>query len=292
MKPVAPPSGIVAGLPEWEYHARPELSSTGARQLLPEYAGSPRKFQWAKAHPKTSRTFDIGHAVHAKVLGVGANVITYPDEHLTPSGNVSTKAATLAWEAEQRAAGLTVVSPNDAATVDAMAEAVLAHETARPYLEVAVHREVSVFATVDDVPCRARFDALSDATRNGVFAVDLKTTEDATKTGLESSVKRYGYDVQEAHYRDVHEAGVGRPIDRFIFIAVEKSGPYEVAVFELPELWVRMGRTKAAEARRIFRQCTESGVWPGYDPGVVVLDPPAWAVIEHEMRYESGDIQI
>lgn len=279
---------IVHDMPDVEYHARPELSSTGARLLLPEYKGSPKKFLWEQTHKRTSRAFDLGHAVHSRILGVGAGIVVYPPEHLTPSGNVSTKAATVEWEQEQRAAGRAPVSPEELDRVKAMSDAVLNHPTARLYLEVAVHREVSVFADVDGVPCRARFDALSDVTRNGVYAVDLKSAEDATKEGLEFAVKRLGYDVQEAHYEDVYEASEGRPIDVFVFIVVEKRPPFEVTVFELPDMWVQMGRTKAAEARRVFAECTESGVWPGYDQAVQILDPPAWAVIEHEMRYDQG----
>lgn len=285
-------NGLIHGMTDADYHARPELSSTGARLLLPEYKGSPKKYQWARTHPKTSRAFDVGHAAHAKVLGIGAGIITYPEEHLTPSGNVSTKAATVAWEDEQRAAGLTPVSPNEVARVDAMAEAVLTHDVARHYLEVAAHREVSVFAEVDGVPSRARFDALSDETRNGIYAVDLKTTDDATPNGFTYTVKKHGYDVQEGHYRDVYQASEERPIDTFVLIAVEKSAPFEVGVFMLPDMWVAMGRRKAAEARRIVRDCMASGVWPGYDPAVHVLEPPAWAVIEHEMTYDNEEIQV
>lgn len=283
---------LIHDLPEEAYHSRPELSSTGARLLLPEYKGSPAKFQWDKTHKRTSRAFDVGHAAHAKVLGVGAGIVLYPDEHLTPSGNVSTKAATVTWEAEVRAAGMTPVSPKEAAAVDAMAEAVLSHPTAKPILEVAVHREVSVFADVDGVPCRARFDALSDVTRNGVYGVDLKTSDDATKGGFEKSVAKWGYDVQEAHYEAVYEASQSRTIDQFIFLVVEKSGPHEVGVFQLPEVWMEMGRVKAAEARRIYRECMESGQWPGYAPELQFLDPPTWLVFEHETKYEHEEIRL
>jgi exodeoxyribonuclease VIII len=274
-----------------DYHKRPELSSTGARLILPEYKGSPKKFKWAQTHRRESKAFDIGHAVHAKVLGVGAGIVTYPPEHLTPSGNVSTKAATVAWESEQRAKGLVPVGPWEARKVDAMAEAALAHETAGPILEVAVHREVSVFSEIDSVPVRARFDALSDETPKGVFAADLKTGDDATKTGFEKSVAKWGYDVQQGHYEDTYEASEGRPIDQFFMIAVEKTGPYEVGVHQLPGLWIEMGKRKAAEARRIYRQCMETGKWPGYDPAIQFLDPPTWVVYEHETRY-TEEIQV
>lgn len=285
-------SGIVANLPEHEYHASPELSSSGVRLMLPEYRGSLRKFQWAQSRPRTSRAFDLGHAVHAKVLGVGLGIVTYPDDHLTPAGNPSTRAATVEWESAQRSAGFTIVSPSDLARADAMTEAVLAHPTACLYLEVAQQREVSVFAEVDGVPCRARFDALSGETRNGVYAVDLKTAEDATVSGFTHSVKKWGYDVQEAHYGDVYEAATGAGIDDFHFVVVEKAAPYEVAVFQLTEQWVDMGRAKAAAARRLFAEATASGVWPGYDTAPTFLAPPAWAVIEHELDYEYGEIKV
>lgn len=279
-------SEVIVGMSDTEYHSNPGLSSTGVRLLLPEFKGSPKKFQWAQTHRRDSRAFDVGHAAHARILGVGAGVIAYPDEHLTPSGNVSTKAATVAWEDEQRAAGLTPVSPADIAAVEGMAEAVLAHPTAAPLLEVAVLREVSVFADVDGVPSRARFDALSDGTGR-VVAVDLKTAYDATPNGFTRSITKYGYDVQQAHYEAVCEAATGNPIDTFTFIVVEKQPPYEVGVFTIEPFWVDMGRAKVKRARDLFRECTESGVWPGYDPEPVELTAPAWVTIEHEMAYES-----
>lgn len=284
--------GIVKNLPETEYHARPELSSTEARALLPRFGGSPKNYLWEKENRRNSRAFDVGHAVHAKVLGVGAEVVEYPAEHLTPSGNVSTKAATVAWEAEQREAGLTPVSPAEAWKVNQAAESVLAHESARPLLEVAVNREASVFAEVDGVPCRARFDALSDETRRGVLAVDVKSTPDVTEAAFTRSVQKFGYDVQEAWYRDVYAAAELRPVDEFWFIAVQTKGPFDVAVHRIEDFWLSMARKETAEARRIFRECTESGRWPGYDPKPHTLTAPAWAVIEHELAYEGEEIQV
>lgn len=275
-----------------EYHARPELSSTGARLLLPEYKGSPAKFRWDQSHKRTSAAFDFGHVVHAKVLGVGLGIVEYPAEHITAGGNVSTSKAAVAWASEQRSAGFTVVSAEDAAKADLMAEAVLLHPFAGPLFEVAEHREVSVFADVDGVPCRARFDALSGETRRGILAVDLKSAEDATPSGFTRSIHKWGYDVQLAHYEDTYLASEGRRVDEFWIVAVEKSGPFEVAVHKLDLLWAEMGHTKAAAARRIYRECVESGEWPGYAPTPHTLAAPAYAVIEHELEYEYGEVNV
>lgn len=283
---------IIHNMPEAEYHAHPALSSTGARALLPRFDGSPKNYQWVKQNPRTSRAFDVGTAVHRIVLGVGAETVEYPKEHLTPTGNVSTKKETVAWAEEQRAAGLTPVSPGEAEKVNRAAEAVLAHPAARPLLEVAVHREVSVFADVDGVPCRARFDALSDETRRGVIAVDVKSARAITPAAFTRSVVSYGYDVQDAFYRDTYQASEGRPVDEFWFIAVQAVGPFDVAVHRIEDYWLGMARAEAAEARRIFAECTASGVWPGFDTSPHTLTAPAWAVIEHELAFEGEGITV
>jgi len=80
-------NGIVLDLPESQYHSRPELSSTEARRLL----DSPAKFKWAQTHPQAPKAeFDLGHAVHEKVLGVGGGIAVIPDDVLASNGAVST----------------------------------------------------------------------------------------------------------------------------------------------------------------------------------------------------------
>jgi exodeoxyribonuclease VIII len=265
--------GLVYGMKDVEYHAGPELSSTGARAIL----DSPARFRYDLDHPRASAAFDVGTAAHSKILGVGAGIIAYPPEHLTPSGNVSEKAATKQWAAEQRAAGLVPVSPAEVATVDAMAEAVLAHRAARRVLEYPNGgREVSAFATDPEtgVRCRARFDVL-----NPDGAADLKTTAgSASRAGFGREAARYGYPVQEAFYLDVlswldRSSADNLPMR---WIVVEKRPPHLVAVHEFPELVRMFARDLAAEARRTYAECKATDTWPGYGDDVIETDIPAW----------------
>lgn len=263
---------ILYDLEESAYHARPELSSTGARRLLE----SPAKFKWEQDHPRESTaTFDLGTATHSKILGVGSPAVVYPDEHLTPSGNVSTKAATLSWAAEQRANGLVPIGQDEARKVDGMAEAVLANPDARAILENIAGREVSIIVDVEGVPTRARFDIY-----DGVDAADLKTARDASPKGFNTSVGRYGYHVQERWYRDAHTAETGIDLQSFKFIVVENTAPYLVGVYDLDFMWDDIGRKRAQQARDLYRRCVETDTWPGY--GTATLTPPTWAVFEHE----------
>src|SRR5690606_37760265 len=95
----APPAavtkpGLIHNMPDATYHSDPvpagSLSSTGARLLL----DSPARYHHELNNRQGRRAFDVGHVIHTKILGTGAPIVTYPDEHLTPSGNPSTKAAT------------------------------------------------------------------------------------------------------------------------------------------------------------------------------------------------------
>jgi hypothetical protein len=273
-------NGIVFDMPEADYHRHHALSSTGARRLLE----SPAKFDYERRHPRAGRpAFDLGTAVHTKVLGTGASAIAYPDEHLTPSGNVSTKAATVEWAEEQRGLGLTPLAPAQMREVDAMAEAVLDHEDARAFLESVSGREVSLFATIDGVPTRARFDIY-----DGVRAGDLKTARDASPKGFNTAVGRLGYFIQDRWYGEAHTAITGTELESFTFLVVENVAPYLVGVYDLDFMWEDLAKERVKRARDLYRECTETGVWPGY--ATATLTPPTWALFDADR--DEQEIQV
>lgn len=260
-----------------EYHARPELSSTQARQIL----DSPARYKWALTQPaRTSDAFDIGHAVHAKVLGVGATV------QVLDFDNFLTKAAKEARD-EARAQGLTPLLAKDARTVDAMSEAVLAHAEARALFEQPGHAEASVFATCDEtnIGVRARFDYLPELNIDNPIAVDLKTT--GTKANVREfgkSISTYGYHVQQGHYLDALALETGRNDIRMRFVAVEKNAPHFVGVHQLDDLYAAIGADDARRARYILGDCITTDTWPTGLEDVQYLDAPAWLI--------NDDIQI
>lgn len=278
--------GIVYGMPELEYHSGVgELSSTGAKLILE----SPAKYkhQVIDGHRVHRASYDLGTAVHTKVLGVGSSLLEYPEEHLTKSGNVSTAAKTVAWAEEQRAAGFVLVSPDQAGVVDAMAESVLNHSVARALFERPGRAEVSVFDEITGVRRRGRFDYLPD---EGGIAVDLKTTLDASPGGFARSAAKYGYHIQRGHYLNILK-NLGREVD-MLFVTVEKDAPYLVAVHRLTDEFADMGETEALEAVDVYRRCVETGEWPGYPEEINYLAPPMFAVYDYQDKYESGEITL
>jgi len=257
------------------YHSRPELSSTGARRLL----DSPARFRYWEDHPQPHRAvFDLGSAAHTKILGVGANTVEYPPEFLTPSGNLTTRRDMAdeirEWTTKQRDNGLIPISADDAARVNAMAEAVLAEPEARVILERVTGREVSIIQEVDGVPVRARFDLLG-----GGEAADLKTGRDASPK-FNKSVASFGYHLQRRWYDDAYYAETGERLSAFPLIVVESAPPHLVGIYDLDFQYEQTAAEKCADARRIWLECTETGVWPAY--GRRTLTAPTWVVIEDE----------
>jgi len=92
--------GIYPDVDEIDYHADtlltpsfgPSLSSTGARALLPP--SCPALFRHQQDAPRVEKpAFDLGHAVHARILGIGLDIAVIPDDILASNGATSTKAA-------------------------------------------------------------------------------------------------------------------------------------------------------------------------------------------------------
>lgn len=277
-------------MPDVEYHGRTELSSTGARLLLPEFAGSPAKFRYAQGREFTSAPFDLGRAVHARVLGVGAQAVAYPSDVLAANGAASTNAAR-DWANSMRAEGKIPMKAADLRQIEGMAEAVLRHSTARALFELPGAREVTVIGEVDGVPTRARFDALTDETRNGRFGIDLKTASKPVDVeSFSREVVNFGYHVQAEWYRDTARADIGDV--QFVFVAVETAAPYLVAVHRLDIMFEDMGRMLGKVARRTWAQCMESDEWPGYPDDVQTISPPVWAAMAFEESHGSGEIRV
>lgn len=262
--------GVVHDLPESEYHVGPELSSTGAKLLL----RSPATFHYHQSHPRKAKPeFDLGTAVHSKVLGTGAQIEVYPAEDLAKDGAASTKAAK-EFAAKARANGRIPVKQDVADTVNAMAEQVLAHPLARRLIEFG-RAEVSVFADDPEtgVRLRARFDYLADT------AVDLKTIgTTADSENFSKQVASMGYDVQESHYLHTLGCATGDFSTGMRFIVVETDPPHLVQVHELSNEFAEIGSARAREARRRFKAGSDTGIWGGYEPEPLPLQPPLWHI--------------
>jgi len=266
------------------YHADPveagSLSSSGARTILK----SPALYQWERQHPVYKDVYDVGHAVHAKVLGVGLDTVEIPADTLAANGATSTKAAK-DFIAQARAEGKVPLKADVIAEINTMAESVLSHPLARALLERPGQSEASLFAPDPEtgVWLRARIDRLPDAHPAGrTIAVDLKTGRSADPAEFKRSAADYGYDLQAEWYQAVLRQVRGDDDTAFVFIVVESTAPHLVSVIELGGTFPQIGRDRMRRAIDTFHHCRETGEWPGYDPVVHYVEPPRYYEIQNE----------
>lgn len=264
----APPRlGVYDDLDEVVYHADPtSISASGMKTLLKQ---SPAHFLYERTHPKTSKAMDLGTVAHAMVLGVGAGFVAI-------EGNRNRNDVKDAI-AEAEAQGLVVLKPDELAAAERMADAVLRHPTASALLTAPGRSEVSMFwrDPAFDLIRRCRWDRLTD---DGI-GIDLKTTKDAEPEALRKTITLeagYGYDLSAAWYLAV-AAGLGVDITAYALVFVESTQPHPVVVVE-PTQFLDRGTALATKALRIYRDCLDTGQWPGYaDTGFLQLSPPHWA---------------
>ena len=121
--------------------------------------------------------------------------------------------------------------------------------------------------------CKCRPDWL---TNDGSIVVDLKTTKDASPRGFKQSVANYRYHVQAAWYLHGLEQATGKRPDQFIFICVESTAPYAVAVYAADAEMIERGHDQAMRDLAKLAVCKAADHWPSYSEQIETLSLPAW----------------
>jgi hypothetical protein len=263
-EPTEIPHGFVHDLDEQEYHAHQgSLSVSGAKVLLK----APALYKWQQDHPVHKDVFDVGSAAHKVILGVGDPIdVIDADNWRRADAQTAQKAS--------REAGHIPLLRKDYNQVCDMADVLASHKLAMQLL-TGGQPEVSAFAADEPtgVLRRGRFDYLGPN-----VIVDYKSAISADPrdiAGRYGAMKKFGYDLQADWYLRLAR-DLGHPAQAFALIFQMKEPPYLVTVATIREddLWEASDRNR--RALEIFRDCTESGVWPGFLPddtaAVVSLD--------------------
>lgn len=261
-------------LPADEYFALPAANASSLKAIRKSAAHmlAPRR---------ESRAFDVGHAVHALVLeGLDA----WRERHAIRPREFRDYRSKDAreWRDEQLAAGMTVLTWDDAELVKRIARNVSEHPAAVALLEASKPRHECrelTYVWEDEthrVPCKCRFDLVADAD----IGADLKTAVSAHHDEFARNAIRYGYDLQFAHYREGFRAVEGRDLAAFMAIVVETEEPYGVAVYHITDEWLERGLWQRELAMADWADWYAAGMptdVPPYHQFVTELPLPRWA---------------
>lgn len=248
-------------MPAADYHRLPRASKSG----LDKIARSPAHYK-CRDQKEPTKAMRIGTALHSLVLE-GVAPLVMPE--FSGKGSVALRDE---WKAAH--VGALILSEDEALDVRGMAASIALHPIAGPAFRRADGRaEVSALWTCQDtgVECKSRFDWLLPSA-----IVDLKTTADASADAFARSVASYRYHCQDAFYSQA-AASCGLSVDHFLFVVVETSAPYAVAIYQLDDEARDIGRRLYLRDLRRLKECRERNEWPAYPVEISTLSLPKWA---------------
>ena len=243
---------------------------------LKHYGHSPAHYRaYTLAPPKQTEDMLTGSALHALVLE-GEEV--FAERYaVAPAGiDRRKKEGKEAWAAflEEHGDKEHLSAEQDGA-IRAMAAAIAAHPAAARLLARCREREKSIFweDPATGILCKGRLDGYDPAAG---LVLDLKTARDASPRGFGKAAADLAYHGQAAFY--LNGLAAGGADARFVFVAVEKTPPFAVALYHIDGDELAAGRQLAARYLDLHAQCVATNDWPGYAPDVQSLALPKWAL--------------
>jgi hypothetical protein len=238
--------------------------------LLKRMGDSPAHYQHALHNPTAETdTLRFGRLVHSLTL----DPVSVATDYAVWTGKVRRGAA---WDAFSQAnASKTIVRPKDFQLAQDLAVAVRSHPVAKRYLQGALHEHPVQWTDASTgIACKALLDWYHP---KSTTLIDLKTTVSTDARLFASAVARYGYHGQLAHYIQGAQA-TGLTVTNALIVAVEKTAPHDVAVFELhADGGLRTGRELREELLERLLDCRTHNEWPGRFTQIEPLLLPAWA---------------
>lgn len=263
-------TAFLTGVPFADYAVIDAINHT----KLEGFKRTPAHAREEMLHPKNGTAAQtLGHAFHEFVLEpevfAGHYVVPPKVDRRTTAG----KATWAEWEKNNAGKGL--LEKGEADDYERMRASIMAHPTARELLSGKGYNEVTLIwpDAKTGLACKGRLDRIAQFGGYS-WIVDLKTSKDADERSFKWDASKFGYHRAAAWYR--RGLGIVRPGPqrRCCYIVVEKESPFLVAVHEADERALEQGDREMTAWLDKYAECVESGIWPGYDPGMGLIDYP------------------
>ena len=268
------PPGIYSNteLSNEDYHAdRYYVSSSGLKMLPDRTDEFIARYQMTQKAESKSEALKFGGGLHSAILEPDVFPTEYVIEPVVNKRTNDGKAELKAFYESVGAQGKTVLTPGDMDLIRAMRHTCNQHPIASKAL-IGASKEQSFFLADSVINQKVRLDAF----KNNVI-MDIKSCESINK--FHSAAAEFGYNFSEAMYKSVVGEVLNEPVV-FLFIAIQKSYPFTVAVFESDDLMKSEGFKKYEKAKESYVELSESGNWGE----IRSMSLPKWANPKNEME--------
>lgn len=252
-----------------DYLAYPALSASGIKAFL----DGPKQYLAKTYGPPSgpSREMELGTLVHTAVLEPEDLMFCVWDGGRR-SGKEWDRFAAAAADSDKD-----VLTLQEYHRVVGMRDAVRSHRVAQEYLSQPGHVEQPVFTAWDidgmATPIKIKPDKLA-----AECVVDIKTTRDPSPDAFSMQIAKLRYWLQAWLYMEV----TGR--DRFVFVAVRSTAPYEVGVYDIHRgdpAFLLGEEVRERDLPRLV-QCYRTGVWSDiWERQTTAVEIPKWYLDQH-----------
>lgn len=281
--PLLLPPGLHPNIPAHRYHER--RLGLVRKTALSHMARSPAHYRaWATCESEEDETpaLSLGRAAHMAILEpeLFANeYIIAPEfgdcrktDRTTSEQAKENKTRRDAWRAEHT--NHSILSDAEGKSLMGMIGSLRAHPRASRLLAGGMPEATVAWRdAATGLECRLRADLFR---RDLKTVIDVKSTTNASLESFRRDIAKYGYGIQDVHYRSGF-AAIGEDVRHFIFVPVEKTPPYAVGIYTLDAVSVARTYEKTRGLMRTMAECLESGVWPAYDDTIQEISLPPWA---------------
>lgn len=259
-KPALPASTVCAFA---EYQQTPGVNWSSLKHLVK----SPRHYQHHRQQPpEDTASMMAGRAAHTAILEPDR----FPLDYAVFTGPRRSGAD---WETFREAhAGRTILKVSEYQEALAIRDAVRGHKAASKLLAGGEpERTITWTDPESGVQCKGRVDYL----RPDGF-VDLKTSANLDPRRFALTAHDLGYHLQLAFYaRGLRALGVADP--KVWLVAVESSGPHDVAPLFVDPGVITEGDAKLTELLALLVDCQKRDKWPGRYPDESTFFLPGFA---------------
>lgn len=252
-------------LPNDDYHSDRNFVSSSGLKLLPNDVDEfIAKYMMSHKEQPRSEALKFGGGLHSAILEPDVFATEYVIEPEVNKRTNAGKDELAAFYKEVSDSGKTILTPDQMDLIRAMRNAVNQHPIASKALNGA-EREKSFFHAGESINQKVRVDAF----KNNII-MDIKSCESIAR--FQGDAFKYKYHVSEAMYRSVVTEVTGEYVE-FLLIAIQKSYPFTVAVFQgHPELR-EIGLKQYEDAKACYINMKESNDWGQ----IRTINVPSWA---------------
>jgi len=250
---------IITDLSESDYHAHTAIGSSTIRKFAESRRDCESLLNGDKT-VKVTRKMDVGSAVDCALLTPRdwqSRFVLFPDSLLSgPNKSISSNEAK-ACRDEQLAAGKVPLKQSEFLHAKAACEKVFSSPIGELILKG--EPQLSLFWSFGGMEFKGRLDCRLDHT---IF--DLKCSERVSPREHKKQVKNLRYWIQAAHYVEgliACDPSIRVSQLRWLWVVVQPTPPYTMAVHELSGESLVRARSKWEEIADDFVACHKSGDW-------------------------------